>query len=207
MSMVYIAENGAVLGVETNRLTIKYKNGLLRSLPIETIEGITLFGKNQLTTQCMETCMDKGIPVSFFSKGGRFFGRLMSTGHVKAELQRKQSRLYDTEFAVGLSKRIIIAKISNQVTVLRRYAKSRSIQVDDYVFNMQNSKKKILNADAIPEIMGYEGSAARSYFGGLSQCIEKDFQFHGRSKRPPKDEFNSLISLGYSILMNISIPK
>ena len=53
MSVVYIAENGAVLGIEANRLTIKYKDGLLKSLPIETVDGITMLGKNQLTTQCM----------------------------------------------------------------------------------------------------------------------------------------------------------
>ena len=164
MSVLYIVENGAILGVEANRLKIKYKDGHLRSLPIETLEGITLLGKNQLTTQCMEACMIKGIPVSFFSKGGRYFGRLMSTGHVKAELQRKQSALYDTEFAVDLSKRLVIAKINNQITVLRRYAKSRNKDVDQNVFNMQNSKKNVWNVSSIPEIIGYEGTAARSYF-------------------------------------------
>ena len=202
MSVLYITENGAVIGVDSNRLTVKYKDGLLKSLPIETIEGITLLGKNQLTTQCMEVCLAKGIPVSFFSKGGKYYGRLMSTGHVKAELQRKQASLYDTDFAVELSKRIIIAKIINQITVLRRYSKSKNINVDSCVFNMQNSKKKINEVGTIEEIKGYEGTAARLYFEGLSRCIEIDFKFKGRSKRPPMDEFNSLISLGYSVLMN-----
>ena len=202
MSVLYIVENGAVLGVEANRLTIKYKDGLLRSLPIETIDGITLIGKNQLTTQCMEVCMSNGIPVSFFSKGGRYFGRLMSTGHIKAALQRKQSQLYDKDFATELSKKIIAAKISNQVTVLRRYSKSKQIDVDEHIFNIQNSKKKVWEVASISEIIGYEGTAARSYFAGLSDCIDDNFKFRGRSRRPPKDEFNSLISLGYSILMN-----
>ena len=157
MSVVYIAENGAVLRIEANRLTIKYKDGLIKSLPIETVDGITMLGKNQLTTQCMETCMAKGIPVSFFSKGGRYFGRLMSTGHVKAELQRKQASLYESEFAIGLSKRMITAKLSNQITVLRRYARSRDVNVDEIVFNMQNSKKKVQEVKTISEIMGYEG--------------------------------------------------
>ncbi len=202
MSVLYIVENGALLGVESNRLTVKYKDGLFRTVPIETIDGITLIGKNQLTTQCMERCMEMGIPVSFFSKGGKYFGRLMSTGHIKASLQRKQARLYDTEFAVELARRLIKAKISNQITVLRRYAKSKQIDVDTQIFNMQNSKRKLEECSTVSEIIGYEGTAARSYFEGLSDCIEEDFIFNGRSRRPPKDEFNSLISLGYSILMN-----
>ena len=61
---------------------------------------------------------------------------------------------------------------------------------------------KIENSRRIEEIIGYEGQAAKFYFRGLSKCIEREFQFNGRSRRPPKDEFNSMISLGYSILMN-----
>ncbi len=121
MSILYVAENDAKIGIDENRLSVRYSDGMLRTLPIETIEGITLLGKAQLTTQCMEMCMSKGIPVSFFSKGRKYFGRLMSTGHVKLTLQRKQAALYDTSFAVQLSKRIINAKIGNQIVVLKRY--------------------------------------------------------------------------------------
>lgn len=202
MSQVYIDENGAQIGIEGNRLTIKYKNGDVRSFPIETIESIIMMGKSQLTTQCMEKCMSKGIPVAFFSKGGRYFGRLMSSGHVKPELQRKQSSLYDTDFAFELSKKIIKAKIQNQTVVLRRYAKSRGLDLSKMVISMKNDVKHIDNVKNIQELMGYEGNSAKTYFRGLSMCIEEDFEFEGRSKRPPKDPFNSLISLGYSILMN-----
>lgn len=55
--------------------------------------------------------MERGISVSYFSKGGRYFGRLISTGHVNTERQRKQSALYDTEFAVKIGKKILNAKI------------------------------------------------------------------------------------------------
>lgn len=202
MSQVYIDENGAQIGTEGNRLTIKYRNGDVRSFPIETIESIIMMGKSQLTTQCMEKCMNKGIPVAFFSKGGKYFGRLMSSGHVKPELQRKQSALYDTDFAFELSRKIIKAKIQNQTVVLRRYAKSRDLDLSGLIVSMKSDIKHIDNVKNIPELMGYEGNSAKIYFKGLSQCVDDEFEFEGRSKRPPKDPFNSLISLGYSILMN-----
>ena len=202
MSQVYIDENGAQIGTEGNRLTIKYRNGDVRSFPIETIESIIMMGKSQLTTQCMEKCMNKGIPVAFFSKGGKYFGRLMSSGHVKPELQRKQSALYDTDFAFELSRKIIKAKIQNQTVVLRRYAKSRDLDLSGLIVSMKSDIKHIDNVKNIPELMGYEGNSAKIYFKGLSQCVDEEFEFEGRSKRPPKDPFNSLISLGYSILMN-----
>lgn len=202
MSQVYIDENGAQIGTEGNRLTIKYRNGDVRSFPIETIESIIMMGKSQLTTQCMEKCMNKGIPVAFFSKGGKYFGRLMSSGHVKPELQRKQSALYDTDFAFELSRKIIKAKIQNQTVVLRRYAKSRDLDLSGLIVSMKSDIKHIDNVKNIQELMGYEGNSAKTYFKGLSQCVDDEFEFEGRSKRPPKDPFNSLISLGYSILMN-----
>ena len=51
-------------------------------------------------------------------------------------------------------------------------------------------------------MIGFEGQAAKYYFKGLSACIDENFTFQGRNRRPPRDEFNSMISLGYSILMN-----
>lgn len=63
-------------------------------------------------------------------------------------------------------------------------------------------KNKIMTCNRIEEMIGFEGQAAKYYFRGLAACIDKEFSFQGRSRRPPRDEFNSMISLGYSILMN-----
>lgn len=127
---------------------------------------------------------------------------MVPTGHVRAGLQRKQSELYDTAFAVELSKRIINAKIKNQEVVLSRYAKSKETDIGECEKMMRICRNKIADTRKIDELMGFEGCAAKCYFEGLSQCIDDEFIFQGRSKRPPLDEFNSIISFGYSILMN-----
>lgn len=77
MSIVYIAEAGTKLGVEEHCLMVQYANGMKRTLPIETVESITLLTKAQVSTSCIESCLKRGIPVSFFSKNGRYFGRLL----------------------------------------------------------------------------------------------------------------------------------
>ncbi len=206
MSLLYITEHGGMVGFEGNRITIRTKEHL-RSLPVETIDSITMMGASQLTTNCMEQCMKRGIPVSFMSKGGSYFGRLVSTGNINAKLQRKQGALYETEFALELSKRIIEAKIHNQMVILRRYTRNNmehAEEVSTLISQIKICKNKILDGTltSAGQLMGYEGNAARLYFDGLSRVIDPDFVFHGRSRRPPRDEFNSLISLGYSILMN-----
>ena len=100
------------------------------------------------------------------------------------------------------AKRIIDAKLRNQSVVLRRYEKSKGLQLDEIQKMLSVCRAKVFRCDSIPEIIGYEGQGAKYYFKGLAQCVDKPFQFKGRSRRPPLDEFNSMLSLGYSILMN-----
>lgn len=202
MSLLFVNENSAKIGVESNRCFVKYADGMQKFVPIETLESITIMGQAQMTTQCVQECLKRGIPISFFSKGGSYFGRLQSTGHVNAERQRKQSLLYDAAFAVDLARIIISAKLKNQAVVLRRYEKSKGIAVSEALKMMHICREKVSCCHTIPELIGYEGQGAKAYFDGLSMLIDSDFVFHGRSKRPPRDEFNSMISLGYSVLMN-----
>lgn len=202
MSLLFVNENNATISIETNRCIVKYADGMKRMVPIETLESITVMGHAQMTTQCVQECLKRGIPVSYFSKGGSYFGRLQSTGHINAERQRKQCNLYDSQFSTELAKIIISAKLKNQMVVLRRYEKSRGISVNEEMKMMNICREKIKYCQTIPELMGYEGQGAKAYFEGLSALINPDFLFHGRNKRPPRDEFNSMISLGYSILMN-----
>ena len=67
MSYLYIDENGAVIGIEENRFTVRYKDGMIRSVPAETLEAITVLGNAQITAKCMQECLKRGIPVSYFS--------------------------------------------------------------------------------------------------------------------------------------------
>lgn len=202
MPILYVEENQAKIGLDGHRAVVQCENGLTRYVPLETLDGITILGKPQLTTQFMEFCLRNGINVAFFSKSGRYFGRLSSTGHVKAPLQRKQASLYDSEFALQLAGKIIEAKLHNQMVLLRRYSGSRRVDNSEEIKMIRICADKVKKADNIPVIMGYEGQGAKYYFKGLAECIEPEFRFNGRNRQPPRDPFNSMISLGYSILMN-----
>lgn len=177
MGFLYVNENGATIGVEANQCTVNYKDGMKRLIPIESLDGITIMGRSQMTTQCAEECMSRGIPVSYFSKGGKYFGRLISTGHVNVSRQRKQSALYDTEFAATLAMKILCAKIKNQSVVLRRYEKSRGINLEEEQKMLTICKNKIMTCNRIEEMIGFEGQAAKYYFKGLAACIDKEFSF------------------------------
>ena len=204
MSYLFINENGARIGVNSERVVVEYNDGMKRLIPIETLESVIILGKSQMTTQATIEFIQRGIPVSYFSKGGKYFGCLQSTGHVNAHRQRKQAALGDNNsaFAVELSKKFICGKIRNQQVLMKRYSITKDIDVSEETKYLVNCYEKVKKAKTIEEIMGYEGAAAKYYFSALAKEIDEKFLFHGRNRRPPKDPFNSMISFGYSIIMN-----
>lgn len=221
MSYLYVTEQGAVIGLNANRIVVNYKDGMTKSIPIETMEAISIFGGIQITTQCLQECLKRGINVVFYSKNGGYFGRMISTTHVNVARQRKQADIYRSEkFKLEFSQRIIDAKIRNQIVILRRYARNSPKEkeifkgraygmknnagqsTEETITEMQHVIKKLPRTDSIEQLMGYEGTAARLYFRALGELVEPAFAFHGRTRQPPKDAFNSMISLGYSIILN-----
>lgn len=102
-----------------------------------------------MTTQCVQECLKRGIPVSYYSKGGNYFGKLQSTGHVNAKRQCQQCTLYQSDFAVELSKKIIQAKLKNQMVVLWRYSKSKDQSVEEQLKIICICRKKWKNRHPI----------------------------------------------------------
>lgn len=204
MSYLYVSDQSAVIGVAENRFQVKYKDGLLKSIPVETLEVIEVFGKVQITTQCIQECLKRGINIIFYSTKGAYFGRLISPGHVNVMRQRKQAELgKDADFCLEFSRKIINAKIQNQIVILRRYSRNSEEDLSRPIAEMKYMQKKVNTvADTVEKVMGYEGYVARIYFGALGRVVDSEFQFKGRTKRPPLDPFNSMLSLGYSIVMN-----
>ena len=83
----------------------------------------------------------------------------------------------------------------NQLTVLRRYARFKNVDINCSEIQILEYRDKVSEASSISQIMGYEGIAAKAYFKGMNQCNDPEFAFNGRSRRPPLDEFNSRFAL------------
>lgn len=202
MSFVYVVEDGSKIGVEGGVITVLHKDGQLVKIPKETVEGISVFGNSQMTTQCTKFCLRKGIRVSFFSKTGSYYGCLMSTGHVNIKRLKQQIFLSeDKAFCLEIAKRIVEAKINNQLAVARRYLRTSGADAEESLFQIGNARKKVKEAQSIEQLMGYEGIASKYYFEVLASLVEASFRFSGRNRRPPKDPFNCMLSLGYTLVM------
>ncbi|NMD37132.1 MAG: CRISPR-associated endonuclease Cas1 [Christensenellaceae bacterium] len=203
MSQIYITDSKAKLNIESGQLKINYADGMVHTIPFESIDGITVFGNAQLSTQCLGACLKAGIQVQYFSSSGNYFGKLSSTIHVNTSRQKAQVfAACDEQFALNLAKIILSAKINNQIVLLRRYERNHNI-LDNEIETIKQLNKKIKQVNTLNEAIGYEGSAAKEYFKGISKLVpKKGFNFNGRNRRPPRDPVNSMLSLGYSILIN-----
>ena len=202
MSCVYVTEQGSKISIKEGRIIIDCKNGMRREIPEEIVESIMVFGYVEVTDAAQKRILEKGISMSFLSTRGRYFGRLHSTSNLSGERVKKQVYMSDDrEQSLTFARATLRAKINNQIVLLRRYSRNRNdVNLNDEISHMLSCEKKIDHANEIDEIMGHEGIAARYYFQGLSKLVEEDFKFSGRSKRPPRDAFNSLLSLGYTIV-------
>ncbi|NLD18161.1 MAG: CRISPR-associated endonuclease Cas1 [Tissierellia bacterium] len=200
--IIYITTQGSRLSLDEGRVNISQPEGMTRSIPKEQIESISIFGKVQITSDVINHCLSRGIPINYFSGRGKYFGRTYTTSHSDIYRLKQQIKLSENEdFALELSKNIVSAKVNNQITLLRRYEKTRN-NLTDIIKEMSIVSRKIKSANNLSELRGFEGYIARLYFGGISKCINPIFEFKGRNRQPPKDPFNSLISLGYTILLN-----
>ncbi|MEG0662403.1 MAG: CRISPR-associated endonuclease Cas1, partial [Anaerovoracaceae bacterium] len=202
MSYLYVRENGAQISINGGYFVVLQKDGLERKIPKETLESISIFGNVTITSQCIKELLRRGIPVSYFSPGGQYFGRLQSTRHINVLRQKQQfACCADNMFSLKLSRGIIEAKISNQFILLERYIKEKTERINRNLVLMKRYREKVRHVENLNELIGFEGLAARTYFEIISELVDEEFKFSGRSRRPPKDPFNAMISLGYTLIM------
>ncbi len=202
MTILYLTSQGSKMSINDNVFVVEEKGGLVKSIPSETLESVVVFGRVELTGACIQRLLSKGIPVTYLGSKGQYYGRLISTSHQNVARLRKQLTLtMDSNYSMIMSKRFISAKIRNQKTVLSSYNRSWDGDLYEEIKQLERAKEQVDRACTYQELMGHEGIASRYYFRGLSKLIHPEFKFNGRSRQPPKDAFNSLISFGYTMIM------
>lgn len=204
MSVIYLYENGARISVRQNRIEIELaKKELNRSVPLEGVESILVIGNVDFSSACLRTFLERGIGLVYLSPTGRFFGRLEGTEQTNVKRQISQfEAMKDADFRLQISKQWIKAKLKNQITIIRRFVRVYpQKEVSRQILAIQQQLEKIDEVGQIEQLMGYEGQAAKAYFSALSTLTEPQFAFSGRSRRPPKDKFNSLLSFLYTLLI------
>lgn len=201
MAFVYVVEHGSVVGIDGGSMTIKCGE-IENKIPKETIEGVSIFSKSQMTGQCIQFCLENNIRISYFTSAGRYLGSALPACSASAERIRKQVQcVADDEFALTLSKKIIEAKINNQLVNLKRHIRYSKLDPKENLFHIRNARRHAAEVETKRVLMGYEGIASCSYFKIISELLNDSWKFRRRVQRPAKDPFNVMLNLGYSLLM------
>ena len=206
---LYILTQGSYLCKEGETISVYVEKQLKQRFPAHNQANIFCFGNVMCSPALLGLCAEKGIGVSFFTENGRFLARVNGpvTGNVL--VRRKQYRLSDdAEQRADIAKRFVAAKIVNCRTVLlravREYPAGTGItKIKETVCRLNEKLLVLEKTEPLDSIRGIEGDAARAYFGVFDDMIvgqKESFFFHGRSRRPPMDRVNAMLSFIYTII-------
>ncbi|GAP10219.1 CRISPR-associated protein, Cas1 family [Bellilinea caldifistulae] len=210
-NVLYITTPDTYLSLDGENIVIKKDEHTSTRLPLHNLENIVCFNWQGASPALMGACAERGIGLAFLSPNGRFLGRV--SGKIKGNvlLRKKQYRISEEETpSVPIASSFLVGKVYNSRKVIERALRDHALLVDKVALSKASSfLKEILSAlvtcKHIAELMAFEGSAAKIYFGVFDQLIlqqKDDFHFVERSRRPPLDNMNSLLSFLYTLLTN-----
>ncbi|MDD4798430.1 MAG: type I-C CRISPR-associated endonuclease Cas1c [Clostridia bacterium] len=206
---LYITNPDSYLTRDGQNLVIKNNGEEVFRRPIHLFENIVCFAYMGASPALLALCSEAGVFLSFHNQYGKFLAAVHGPQCGNVLLRRQQYRLADNEEAcLALARNFITGKLVNCRSVLKRCMRDYREQVDYYLLEdcverLNISLSLLSGADSLEALRGIEGEAAKTYFSGLNEAIlqQKDsFYMHNRSRRPPLDNFNAMLSFLYSLL-------
>ncbi len=209
LNTVFVTSQGAWLSKDGETVSIRIDGETKLRVPIHMLEGIVCFGNVTMSPFLMAHCAEHGVGVSFLTENGRFLARVEGPVSGNVLLRRTQYRWADDpDRSADMARSFVLAKIANSRLVLQRAARDHPSTADRLrpaVDALAQSLSDVDGADSVDSIRGLEGDAARNYFGVFDHLIvagDSGFRFEGRSRRPPRDPANALLSFVYTLLLH-----
>lgn len=177
--------------------------------PLHTLEAILCFTYPGASPALMGSCSDHGVDLAFFSPRGKFLARVSGPTKGNVLLRQQQYRAADDPFAsCRYAKGFLLGKVYNSRWVLERVTRDHPQRVPvqrlkELSGHLASTLPCLENALTLEELRGLEGAAAQQYFDGFDHLIlqqRETFAFTGRSRRPPLDPVNALLSFAYTLL-------
>ena len=210
-NVLYVTSPEAYLSLDGENVVVKKSENSSVRLPLHNLENIVCFSYLGASPALMSACAERSIGLAFLTPHGRFQARV--SGKVKGNvlLRKKQYRVSDREEeSIPIAASFLLGKIANSRKVIERALRDHSMLVNvqalsEVSASLKATLKEITLCKTISDLMGYEGSAAKLYFNVFDQLIlqqKEDFKFEQRTRRPPLDNMNALLSFLYTLLTN-----
>lgn len=211
-NILYVMTPHAYAHIDNATVQIDVEREKKLQVPMHHIGGLVCFGNVMVSPALMHRLADEGKSLVFLDDSGRFKARLEGPVSGNVLLRRAQHRLIDDATrTLEMARTLVLGKLKNSRTLLQRAARettdvTESQQLDRIVLDLAASLRATQQADTLDALRGVEGEAARKYFGALNLAVKpsyrSQFRMDGRSRRPPLDRLNALLSFLYAMQMN-----
>jgi len=211
LNTLYVTKERAYLHLEHDTVRIEVGQESPFRMPLIHLGSIVCFGNILLSPALVHRCAEDGRSIVLLDQSGRFKARVEGPVHGNVLLRQAQHiALTDTGKTFLIARNFVAGKIQNSRQILVRAAREVELPEDQSQLaaganRLTHSLKQLEQSKTIDEVRGYEGEAARAYFQVFQAMIREDreaFALHGRTRRPPLDRMNALLSFLYTLLRN-----
>lgn len=212
LNTLYVSTEGAYLRLEGETLVVMVDQTKKGQVPLHHLGAIVCLGRVSMSPALMARNMEDGRSIVWLSEHGRFQARVEGPVNGNILLRQAQFRAADkVDIALEISKAFIAGKLRNSRNVLLRSARDSKdeeakAQLVRAAKSLGINLRNLAHAESAASVLGLEGDAARVYFEQFNTLIKpqmrEEFEYKGRSRRPPKDAVNALISFLYALLLN-----
>ncbi len=209
LNTLHVMTQGAYLHRDGETVAVMVEQQLKLRVPVHTLEGLVCWGRVLCSHPVLGLCCEHGVGISFLTEQGRFIARVTGPISGNVLLRRQQYRIADDDnLSLPMVQTILAAKIANSRVVLLRAAREifdevREKELREAANQLSWAGLEAARAESIDAARGHEGMAGQVYFSVFDRMIAGDretFQFGGRSRRPPLDRVNALLSFVYALL-------
>lgn len=207
---IYVLSEKTYIHCDDKTLTIVKDDGLRQSIPYEQVSEIIFFFNTTLSSYVMYQCSLHSIIVCYVSVYGKYYGQFIGIYRSNVLLRKAQFDMIGTEKALNYVKNLIAGKIQNCVGLLRYLSKNNmnKTSIMNVVDGLVSDKRKLLSCASIDDVRFVEETAAARYFSIFDLLIkvsDVNMQFIKRSKRPPENNVNALLSFLYTMMTLICV--
>jgi len=208
---LFVQTQGAFLSQRGETVQVKIDGQVKLTVPLHHLEGIVCFGRISVSPSLLAKCSERGMSLAYFTEHGRFVARMQGATSGNVLLRREQYRRADDPAAcLAVARAVVAAKIQNSRTTLLRAAREtddadKAEQLGRVALRLARTLEDVARSSAVGVTRGLEGDAARVYFEHFNLLIrqqQESFQMTTRTRRPPRDPLNALLSFVYAILTN-----
>lgn len=212
LNTLYITTPETYLRLDNDTLRVELERETRLRVPLHHLTAVVCMGHINLSAPLMHRLADDGITLVLLNDNGRFKARLEGATSGNVLLRQAQfQRQADPIFTLDLARACVAGKIKNTRQVLQRGAREAKVESEAHTLtrladDLAASLRALPSAPDLDTLRGLEGEAARQYFSGINLLVRPDlreaFYMDGRTRRPPRDRFNALLSFLYAMWMN-----